>query len=292
MTATETTGKSVAEATEAAASKLGVPAGDLEVTVLDETKGLFGKSTVRIRAEVKAAVVETVAAPEAPKAAVEKPARGRAKKVTEAAVEEPAAEPVAEVAAKPADKPARGGRAKKTAEAPVVETPADSADEASAGPAEAEPVATQADADQIVKMVRDLMVKADLAVTVDSRELAGRYVTVELDGKDAAYLVGKQGEVLNATQYLVNIIAGRRFNNGIRATLDGNNYRRRREAKLETMATELAKQVKARGEEAVLDALPAFERRIVHKVLAGVDGISTYSEGEEPNRRVVIAPID
>ena len=125
-----------------------------------------------------------------------------------------------------------------------------------------------------------------------AKEISGLYVTIELDGQDAAHLVGKQGEVLNATQYLVNIIAGRRFNNGVRATLDGNNYRRKREARLEAMATELAKQVRARGEEAVLDALPAFERRVVHKVLSTLEGITTYSEGEEPNRRVVIAPAD
>jgi spoIIIJ-associated protein len=93
-------------------------------------------------------------------------------------------------------------------------------------------------------------------------------------------------------QYLVNIIAGRRFDNGVRATLDGNDYRRRREEALTLLATKIADQVKSRGEEAVLDALPAFERRIVHKALSTYEGISTYSEGEEPNRRVVIAPID
>ena len=50
--------------------------------------------------------------------------------------------------------------------------------------------------------------------------------------------------------------------------------------------------MKERGEEAVLDALPAFERRIVHKALQEIDGVQTYSEGEEPNRRVVIAPAE
>jgi spoIIIJ-associated protein len=153
-------------------------------------------------------------------------------------------------------------------------------------------VATAADGEALVGLVHDLMSKAGLEVRAQAKEISGRYVTIELDGQDAAHLVGKQGEVLNATQYLVNIIAGRRFNNGVRATLDGNNYRRRREARLEAMATELAKQVRARGEEAVLDALPAFERRVVHKVLSTLDGITTYSEGEEPNRRVVIAPAD
>jgi hypothetical protein len=77
---------------------------------------------------------------------------------------------------------------------------------------------------------------------------------------------------------------------GIRATLDGNDYRRRREEALTQLASKIAAQVLDRGEEAVLDALPAFERRIVHKALSEIDGVTTYSEGEEPNRRVVIVP--
>ena len=129
-----------------------------------------------------------------------------------------------------------------------------------------------------------------MQVNVTVGEISGRYVSLKLDGKDAAYLVGKHGEVLNALQYLVNVVAHRRFGTEARATLDGNDYRKRREDVLTQMASQIAAQVRERGEEAVLDALPAFERRIVHKALQEIDGVSTYSEGEEPNRRVVIAP--
>ena len=274
MQSIEITAKSVADATQAAAAKLGVDASSLTVTVLEETKGLFGKTTVRVRAEVSESP-----APAAESAA--KPARGR--KSAKVAAPEP--ESVAVTApAEPA--PKKGRRTAPKAEAPA---PAAKDDEGAETP---DVVATAEDGDRLVGLIKDLMRKAELEVEVSTKELSGRYVTVELDGKDAAYLVGKQGEVLNATQYLVNIIAGRRFNNGIRATLDGQNYRQRREVRLSAMATELAKQVKARGEEAVLDALPAFERRVVHKVLSEVEGVTTYSEGEEPNRRIVIAPLD
>ena len=71
-----------------------------------------------------------------------------------------------------------------------------------------------------------------------------------------------------------------------------NDYRKRREDALTNLATKIAEQVLERQEEAVLDALPAFERRIVHKALSTIGGIATYSEGEEPNRRVVIAPAE
>jgi len=286
MPSIEITAKNVADATAAAAVKLGVPAPSLKVTVLEETKGLFGKSSVRIRAEV-------AEAKEAP-AAAEKPAPAKGRKSAKAAPVEAEPEPEPEpesvaVAPEPkAEEPKKGGRRGKEK---VVAEEAPAGEETRPG-READVEATAADGEALVALVHDLMEKAGLEVRAQAKEISGRYVTIELDGQDAAHLVGKQGEVLNATQYLVNIIAGRRFNNGVRATLDGNNYRRKREVRLEAMATELAKQVRARGEEAVLDALPAFERRVVHKVLSTLEGITTYSEGEEPNRRVVIAPAD
>ena len=289
MQTVEITAKTVQEATKAAAEKLGVSADALVVTVLEETKGLFGKSSVRIRAEAPEVAPVAVAAPEAPAKGGKKSAK--TPKVEEPApIEEPAPVVEAEVApAAPAKKPAKG-RAKAE---PKVEAPeAEVVEEPQAKEAESDIVATDADGEQLTSLVKELLEAASLQVNAKTGEISGRYVNIHLDGKDAAFLVGKHGEVLNAMQYLVNIIAGRRFDNGVRATLDGNDYRRRREEALTQLATKIADQVKQRGEEAVLDALPAFERRIVHKALSTYEGISTYSEGEEPNRRVVIAPLD
>jgi len=277
MQSIEITGKSVDEARKNAAAKLGVAENDLNVTVLEETKGLFGKSNVRIRAEVVPASPKT-AVVQAPVAADPEPA---------------AVQPKTEVAAKP-EKPKRGSRAKAAKPepaAPPVEAEAVEEEEAEEAGAQA-PSASQEDAAQLERLVREMLDSASLEVTIKGTSFSGRYVNIELDGRDVAHLVGKHGEVLNALQYLVNIIAGRRFNNGIRATLDGNNYRRRREEALHQLATRVAGEVKSRGEEAVLDALPAFERRIIHKSLSDYAGVQTYSEGEEPNRRVVIAPAD
>lgn len=263
MQTIETTGKSVAEATKTAATKLGVAEDQLTVTVVEETKGLFGKSTVRIKAEVKAAPA-AVPAPE--KATNGKP--------------EPVEKPAKKSRAKPTKK-----EEEKVEEAVSEPTPVEESEEA-------EVAATAADGEQFIELIEDLIAKADLEVTAKVTQVSGRYVNIELDGKDAAYLVGKHGEVLNALQYLVNIIAGRKFGNGVRATIDGNHYRNRREQQLTAHAQRVADEVIKRGEEAVLDALPAFERRIVHKALSEYKGISTYSEGEEPNRRVVIAPAE
>jgi len=284
MQTVEITAKTVQEATNVAAEKLGVQAASIKVTVLEETKGLFGKSNVRVRAEVIEAEPEPAPAP-AKGAKKSAKAKEPAPIPVEAApVVAPTPEPVAAPKPAPRKKSKAPEEAKAEEPAPVEEPKSEEA--------ESDVVATEADGERLTGLVRELLAAASLQVNAKTGEIAGRYVNIHLDGKDAAFLVGKHGEVLNAMQYLVNIIAGRRFDNGVRATLDGNDYRRRREDALTLLATKIADQVKERGEEAVLDALPAFERRIVHKALSGYEGISTYSEGEEPNRRVVIAPAD
>lgn len=273
MEAIEISAATLDAAKKQAADKLGVGVDELAVTVLEESKGLFGKGSVRIRAE---------AGGEAPAA---KPKRGAKTAKAAAPPPEPeAAVAVAEPEAKPARK-GRGGKAKAEEAAPAEAVVA----------AEAPPVdvvATEADAEALLGLLNEILRAGDLEVTAKIEGLNGRYVNLAIDGKDAGHMVGKQGEVINALQYLVNIIANQQIGNGVRATLDGNDYRRRREEALTKLANSIADQVVARGEEAVLDALPAFERRIVHKALSENSKISTYSEGEEPNRRVVIAPAD
>lgn len=266
--------KSADEATAAAAKHLGVTAKDIKVIVLEESAGLFGKKKLKLQ-------VERVEAKSAkPKAA----SKARASK------EEPA-EAVTEPKAKSA-KPAKVSKVSAEA-SPVAKSrgkKADVSEKTSPESDEPEVVATKKDADAFIKMVEETLEVAGLDVTVKLQELQGRYVNLTLDGADVSHLVGKSGEVLNSFQYLMNLMAANKFNNGVRITLDGNDFRRRREEVLRDLATNVAAEVLKRGEEAVFDALPAFERRIVHKVLAEMDGIQTYSEGEEPNRHVVVAP--
>ncbi len=296
MPSPELTAKSVEEARKSAADKLGVAADQIVVTVIEETKGLFGKVQLRVRAEtadaapVAAAPAKAAEAP-APKAEKPKSTRGGRSKATEAAVESTpevaaeAATPSEAPADVPAEKPARGGRrGSRPTEPAATEGGAEVAPEVS------EIVATEEDAKNLLAIVENIIEKTGLDVQAQITDIQGRYVNIALDGGQAGYLVGKHGEVINALQYLTNIISNRKYDNGVRSTIECNDYRRRREETLTTMAVKIAHAVLERQEEAVLDALPAFERRIVHKALQTVDGISTYSEGEEPNRRVVIAP--
>lgn len=273
--------KSADEATKAAAAQLGVDPSQVEVTILDESPGLFGKKKLKVQVSLRGTDDA-------------KPAKAKAAKPEKAEkAEKPARAPKAEKEAEEAkpEKPARAERPVrgKKVEAAPADAPAAEAEEVEE---RVEAVATQADADAIIAMIEEVLEIADLEATVQLRELQGRYVNLELDGKDVAHLVGKSGEVLNSFQYLVNLMIAKKLDNGVRVVLDGNNYRNRREQVLRDLATNVAKAVKDRGEEAVFDALPAFERRIIHKALSEIEGVQTYSEGEEPNRRVVVAPAE
>lgn len=307
MQSIEVTGKSVEEATQAASIKLGVPAEQIKVTVLEETKGLFGKSQYRVLAETgsdadaktapaaKAVTKSEPAADEPAKdetaaSAAEKPAEKPAKKPAKAKAEKAsaAADDEAPAEAEAPAKPAKAAKADKASKDEKSAKKSDAAEGSDAKPDE-EP-ATAEDGELLLGLLRELLAKGELDVDLEVRDISGRYVTVSLDGKDVSHLLGRQGETLNALQSLVNIMIGRRYGKHFRATLDSGDFRGRREAKLEKLARDLAAEVVKRQEEAVLDALPAFERRVVHQVLQTIPGVTTYSEGEEPNRHVVIAP--
>lgn len=290
MSTIEISAKTLDEAKKNAAEKLGVDVKQLDVTVLEESKGLFGKSTVKIRAEAKEAAAK-------PAKAVKAPAKGKTTK-SEPVVDEVA--PVEVEEAKPAKTTKAPARGKKTtkdnaavAAVEIEEKPSKKAAVSEEAEGERpEVIATKEDEAKIREIIEQILESGSLEAKISSTELNGKYINVALDGRDVAHLVGKHGEVLNALQYLVNVIVTQQLHNGVRCTIDGNHYREKREEALTKLATNIANEVAKRGEEAVLDALPAFERRIVHKALSVIEGVTTYSEGEEPNRRVVIAPAE
>ena len=122
------------------------------------------------------------------------------------------------------------------------------------------------------------------------RNVSGVYLYIELAGGDVAQTWGRMGQSLDSLQFLCNLILSRRIRSDVRLMLDADNYRERRAETLKQKAVELAEEVKSRREEAELEPLPAHERRIIHSILADDPEIETYSEGDEPARRVVISP--
>ncbi len=116
-----------------------------------------------------------------------------------------------------------------------------------------------------------------------------KHLLIDLEGEDMGILIGKRGQTLDALQYLVNLAVNKNSESYISIMLDTENYRQRRKETLETLAMNLAKKVKHTRKNVVLEPMNPYERRIIHSALQNDRYVTTYSEGEEPYRNVVIA---
>lgn len=117
-------------------------------------------------------------------------------------------------------------------------------------------------------------------------------VPLIIEGNDVGILIGKHGSTLQAFQYLLNLTVnnGNEPESGVRVVVDAGNYRARRQNSLEQTARAAAQRARMSGRPVRLDAMPASERRIIHMFLQNEPGITTQSEGREPQRRLVIFP--
>ena len=105
-------------------------------------------------------------------------------------------------------------------------------------------------------------------------------------------LIGRRGETLDALQYIVSLYMNKdRKENGYRrVSVDTEGYRARREETLRRLARKNAAQVARTGRSVAMEPMNPYERRVLHSALQGFKGVTTHSEGEEPNRRVIITP--
>ncbi len=155
---------------------------------------------------------------------------------------------------------------------------------------EHDPASLKPDAQEAFSLMQEVCEAMGSEIHPVVTSVKGDYMTIDLSGGDAAETWGKAGRSLDALQFLCNLLLARRVQSHLRLSLDADNYRERRAFALTEKAREIAQLVKDGDEEAVMEALPAHERRIVHSALMEDEDIETYSEGEEPNRRIVIAP--
>ena len=130
-------------------------------------------------------------------------------------------------------------------------------------------------------------VEAKIEVTEDASELRAN-----LDGEDLGLLIGRHGQTIDAIQHLAYRIAYRGEDDRKRVTVDAAGYRERRAALLQQDADEAVEEALRTGEPVALDAMNAVERRVVHEYLRDREGVETYSEGEEPDRHLVVAPAE
>ena len=119
----------------------------------------------------------------------------------------------------------------------------------------------------------------------------GDDLEIRVHGQELGLLVGPRGTTLQAVQDLTRVASQRRLgDHDTRLRVDVGGYRERRRAALGTFATQMAEEVKASGVARVLEPMSSADRKVIHDTLAEIDEISTRSEGDDPHRRVVIAP--
>ena len=141
------------------------------------------------------------------------------------------------------------------------------------------------------KFLTELLTKMavkDFAVETISG--ADGYVRLNVSGKDLGVLIGKHGYNLEALQYLVNLIGNREASIKKRFILDIESYRVRRAETLTRLALDLAQKVKRARKAMAFEAMSPHERKVIHSALQNDRFVTTHSEGEEPNRKIVISP--
>ena len=112
---------------------------------------------------------------------------------------------------------------------------------------------------------------------------------INIIGPELGILIGRRGDTLDALQYLTNLAVAKKMSERVRIIVDVEGYRLRREETLVRLAKRLSEKVKKTGGRIVLEPMNPHERRIIHTSLQDETKISTFSEGDDPNRRVVIA---
>ena len=136
------------------------------------------------------------------------------------------------------------------------------------------------------RIVEELDVEASVDVSEDAEEIVGR-----LDGEDLGLLIGRRGQTIDAIQLICYRAAFRGRQDRKRVTIDAAGYRERRREAIERQADRAAERALKTGNEIELDPMTPSERRVAHQHLKDRAGVETFSEGDEPERCVVVAPL-
>lgn len=148
----------------------------------------------------------------------------------------------------------------------------------------------EAQAEAAEQFVRGVVERFGLEGTTSS-EIGEDSVRINVDGDNLGILIGPRGATLDALQELTRTAVQRRSDEGsVRLVVDVGAYRARRAAALQQFATRIAREVIETGEPQALDPMSAADRKIVHDAVNEIEGVKTTSEGDDPQRYVVIRP--
>lgn len=143
--------------------------------------------------------------------------------------------------------------------------------------------------DKAKDFLKDVFAAMNLTVVCDVKyDEAESTMDIELSGDEMGILIGKRGQTLDSLQYLVSLVVNKDVENYVRVKVDTENYRKRRKDTLENLAKNISYKVKRTKRPVSLEPMNPYERRIIHSALQNDRYVTTYSEGEEPFRHVVV----
>ncbi len=135
----------------------------------------------------------------------------------------------------------------------------------------------------------DIFNAMNIDVEIDAKTEADT-INLDLSGKNMGIIIGKRGDTLDSLQYLTSLIVNHNSDDYVKVTLDTENYRQKRMDALLALADRLAQKVARSGRKYTLEPMNPYERRIIHSTLQNNENVTTFSIGEDPHRKVVIAP--
>ncbi len=260
----ETTGRTIDEAKGLALDQLGVAEDEAEFEILNEPKaGLFGRmrGEARVRGRVR---------PVQPRQKAER----RERRPKGAREEAPATDAVA--VAPSSTKTSRAPRAPKAPKEPAMNGSAPT---------------NGSEADSAAAFLSGLATAFGYDSTTETVNGEGGDVEVRLQGPELGPLIGPRGQTLQAVQELTRLVAqpyGRERQGRLHVDIGG--YRERRREALARFTTQVADEVRTTGQSRMLEPMSAPDRKVVHDTAATIDGVTSRSEGEDPQRRVVLDP--
>ena len=321
----EITEKTLDEAITTACRRLSVTSTRLDYVVVQKEKsGFLGigakpaiiKARVKDASEVTQAILDDVISKAekklSGKAEAKKPAEDMKKaeeKAEKASVKEVEK---AEKKAEKAEKKEKEKEAKKTVKKNKKKAPASVKDVSESIPAASKesdaeekaapapkkkpaiPQLTDEEISKIKKTAHDFLVdifkamEMEVDISEDYQKDTG-ILTVNMEGEDMGVLIGKRGQTLDSLQYLLSLVINKDVDGYIHVKADTENYRERRKKTLENLAKNIAFKVKRTRQLVALEPMNPYERRIIHSALQNEKFITTYSEGEEPYRKVIVA---
>ncbi len=143
--------------------------------------------------------------------------------------------------------------------------------------------------EEACNIIQQLLEHMKIDYQVNQAETKEGYIHINLSGNDMGLLIGRRGETLDALQFVTGLILNRKKENRVKVLLDVEDYRKKREESIESLALKLSDRVKSTRKNVVMRPMSSQERRIVHSVLQNDAQITTFSTGDEPNRKVVIS---